>query len=111
MYLESWNPLDMKDHSDPEDIQAITLIKKMIKYHPEERSPLKALLSHSYFLSKNYYKLYDLPGVQPGLCVIYSQEIFKVLHTVSVNYMCKSVDNNIQDYAVTNKLYSKINSN
>lgn len=96
VYLESWNPLDIKER--PGDIQAIPLIKKMIKYHPEDRSPLKVLLSHSYFLSTNYYKLYDLPGVQPGLCVIYSQEIFKVYRILYQLIMCKSLGNRLQSY-------------
>ena len=68
--------------ADELDGQAITLIKDMLKFNLSECPTSKAILDSAYFLSDNYYKLYDIPSVKPGLCVIYNQEIF---HDVKAN--------------------------
>jgi serine/threonine-protein kinase/endoribonuclease IRE1 len=70
VYLAKWKP-------EIEEIQAISLVKDMIKYDPEERPALKTILGRAYFLPDDYYKLYDLQAeVKPGLCVIFNQETF-----------------------------------
>ena len=65
-----------KDPKDPDNRQAIALIKEMIKYNPADRPDLKTILDRAYFLPDDYYKLYDVPGVTPGVCVIFNQKNF-----------------------------------
>ncbi len=67
---------DDKTETDKELQQAVSLIKDMIKFKPKDRPALETILGRAYFLPDNYYKLYDLPEIKPGLCVIFNQEIF-----------------------------------
>ena len=79
--------------------QAVFLLKQMIKFNPDERYKLNQVLDSHYFLSEDYYQLYDKPGgVKPGLCIIFNQEIFddvnilndqcvKMLITVQCNFL------------------------
>ena len=74
VYKSDWKPAGIK----PEEIQAASLIKEMIKYHPIDRPVLKTILGRAYFLPDEYYKLYDLEAdVKPGLCVIFNQNKFE----------------------------------
>jgi serine/threonine protein kinase len=59
-----------------EDKRAVTLLKDMIKFNLEKICTLDQVLGSRYFLPVNFYNLYDLPGIKPGLCVIFNQEIF-----------------------------------
>ncbi|XP_046462601.1 serine/threonine-protein kinase/endoribonuclease IRE1-like isoform X2 [Daphnia pulex] len=47
VYLAKWKP-------EIEEIQAISLVKDMIKYDPEERPALKTILGRAYFLPDDY---------------------------------------------------------
>ena len=71
VYHPEWKPANIVDET------AVTLLKDMIKFNLEDICTLDQVLGSRYFLPVNFYNLYDnLPGVKPGLCVIFNQEIF-----------------------------------
>ena len=71
VYRPEWKPV-IKDI----DETAVTLLKDMIKFNLDDICTLDQVLGSRYFLPVNFYNLYGLPGVKPGLCVIFNQEIF-----------------------------------
>ncbi len=81
VYKPEWTAPEIKTGDQTETAkelqQAVSLIKDMIKFKPEDRPALETILDRAYFLPDDYYKLYDLPEIKPGLCVIFNQEIFE----------------------------------
>ncbi len=57
--------------------EAIALLKDMIKFNLNDICTLDKVFTSRYFLPVNFYQLYDLTDVKPGLCVIINQEIFE----------------------------------
>jgi len=88
VYNKDWNPIMV------DDLQARALLKKMITFDLNDNFSLNDVIESHYFLPHNFYKLYDLPGVKPGLCVIFNQENFEnvnLLLTVIVNFNAKKI--------------------
>jgi serine/threonine-protein kinase/endoribonuclease IRE1 len=81
VYKPEWTAPEIKTGDQTETAkelqQAVSLIKDMIKFNREDEISLETILDRAYFLPDDYYKLYDLPEIKPGLCVIFNQEIFE----------------------------------
>jgi hypothetical protein len=74
VYRNDWNP---NIFGENDDRRAVTLLKDMIKFNLNDICALDKIFGSRYFLPHNFYKLYGLPGVKPGLCVIFNQEKFE----------------------------------
>jgi serine/threonine protein kinase len=75
-YASQQDEIDYQAGTKEEMQQAVSLLRDMLKFNPNERPALKKILDRAYCLPDDYYKLYDLPEIKPGLCVIFNQEIF-----------------------------------
>ncbi|KAI9564773.1 caspase 8 [Daphnia sinensis] len=71
------DPLKFKPkNKDEEEVTALELVRRMLKFKEEERPTLQEVLDSSYYNPSEDYKLYE-DYKSPGLCVIFNQQFFQ----------------------------------